>query len=156
MKACNECASKLAVLPYEGEGYARCCLCKKHISGEKRPMFEVEETEAARELVEWVLSGAGKVVPCLRLSAAQARGRAKRWAYWGISPYVLRLSAKGLPALYPEGRAASDFRSHKKAAEAAAVEAVRDRRVLVAHSRGTLKWSEAAEIIRRYLEERFA
>lgn len=46
-----------------------------------------------------------------RVSSAQARGAAKRYAYWGAVRYEIRLTRAGRPANFAIGRASSDRRS---------------------------------------------
>lgn len=48
-----------------------------------------------------------------RVSSAQARGRAKRYSYWGAVRYQVRLTADGQPANIACERAGSDRRSER-------------------------------------------
>lgn len=67
-----------------------------------------------------------------RVSSAQARGNAKRYAYWGAVRYELRLvGPKRLPANVAIERAASDRRSMRLAARDAAALASAEGRLLV-------------------------
>lgn len=47
----------------------------------------------------------------VRVSSAQAKGAAKRYAYWGAVRYMLHLTADGVPTFAPEERASSDRRT---------------------------------------------
>jgi hypothetical protein len=65
-----------------------------------------------------------------RVSSAQARGAAKRYAYWGAVRYVIALATDGSGRLVsvPRERASSDRRSIRLAeADAAALAASEDR-----------------------------
>lgn len=50
-------------------------------------------------------------IPAIRVSSAQARGKAKNYAYWGTAEYALCLSRAGLPQARVVSGASSDRRS---------------------------------------------
>jgi hypothetical protein len=57
----------------------------------------------------------GKTIPTARVSSAQARGAAKKYAYWGVVRYEIRLSKAGELVNVALERASSDRRSVTKA-----------------------------------------
>lgn len=79
-----------------------------------------------------------KSIPCVRVSSAQARGKAKQYPYWGAVRYELRLNKKGKPCLYPLDRAYSDRRSKKLAERDAETIAKAENRCLVLAARGNI------------------
>lgn len=54
-------------------------------------------------------------VPAARLSTAQARGRAKRYQYWGVARYEIALARSGEVISRALERASSDRRSYRLA-----------------------------------------
>lgn len=55
-------------------------------------------------------------IPCVRVSSAKARGRAAKYAYWGVAKYRLRRAADGDGVVCAAtGRAKSDRRSERLA-----------------------------------------
>lgn len=57
----------------------------------------------------------GSAIKCVRVSSAQARGRAKQYAYWGVARYEVRLGAGGTLVATCVRRASSDRRSYRLA-----------------------------------------
>lgn len=72
-------------------------------------------TENLNKLTE-VLKVRG-MIKTARVSSAQARGAAKRYAYWGAVRYQLRLGKDGMPVNVARERATSDRRSLRLAQE---------------------------------------
>lgn len=68
-------------------------------------------------------------VPTVRVSSAQASGRAKKYAYWGVVRYELRLSRDGRPLNVALHRAGSDRRSERLAESDADALAAREGRI---------------------------
>jgi len=54
-------------------------------------------------------------IPTVRVSSAQAKGRAKRYCYWGIVRYEIALAKDGTPKHVALERAASERRSRRLA-----------------------------------------
>ncbi len=50
-------------------------------------------------------------IQTVRVSSAQAKGRAKQYTYWGVVPYELTLTKHGRPHHRALGRASSERRS---------------------------------------------
>jgi hypothetical protein len=50
-----------------------------------------------------------------RVSSAQAHGRAKQYAYWGVATYQIRLNSAGMPTHAMREGARSDRRSERLA-----------------------------------------
>lgn len=86
-------------------------------------------------------------IPTVRVSSAQARGRAKRYSYWGAARYEIRLSRDGQPSNVALERASSDRRSLRLAEQDAARLARRERRV-VCQEIGRLSEDAAARVLR--------
>src|SRR5579862_2880582 len=55
------------------------------------------------------------IIKTIRVSSAQARGKAKLYAYYGATRYCVHLTTDGVPANYPEERASPDRRSYNLA-----------------------------------------
>jgi len=70
-------------------------------------------------------------IPTVRVSSAQARGRAKQYSYWGATRYELRLTRDGRVSNHPLERATSDRRSYRLAYLDALYIAGREGRLLV-------------------------
>lgn len=54
-------------------------------------------------------------IPTVRVSSAQARGRAGQYPYWGAVRYEVRIGRDGRPINVPLERASSDRRSKRLA-----------------------------------------
>jgi len=71
----------------------------------------------ARGILADVIEQSGPI-PAARVSSAQARGAAKKYAYWGVVPYIIRRrQSDGVPTAVAQGRASSDRRSLRLAEE---------------------------------------
>jgi hypothetical protein len=82
------------------------------------------------------------IIPAIRISSAQAKGRAKQYAYWGIARYEIGWSKKhNLPVSRCVGRARSDRRSIRKA-EQDADEIIEASNCLLIASIGVLSTTE--------------
>lgn len=86
-------------------------------------------------------------IPTVRVSSAQARGAAKRYAYWGAARYEIRLTRDGQPSNVALERASSDRRSLRLAEQDAAKLARRERRI-VCQEIGRLSEAAAARVLR--------
>lgn len=56
-------------------------------------------------------------IPTVRVSSAQASGKAKNYPYWGAVRYEIRINSKGNLSNIALGRASSDRRSYRLAEE---------------------------------------
>lgn len=87
-------------------------------------------------------------IPTVRVSSAQARGRAKDYPYWGAVRYEIGLTRDGRVSNRPMGRASSDRRSwdlaHWDALDMGAAEGR-----IVVQTIGTLSDAEAERVIAR-------
>ena len=54
-------------------------------------------------------------IPSVRVSSAQAKGRAKQYSYWGAVRYEIRINRRGNVSNCPLERATSDRRSQRLA-----------------------------------------
>jgi hypothetical protein len=70
-------------------------------------------TSARERLADYVR--ANGPIPTVRVSSAQAKGRAKRYCYWGAVRYAISLARDGSPKHIPLERASSDRRSRRLA-----------------------------------------
>lgn len=86
-------------------------------------------------------------IQTVRVSSAQARGAAKRYSYWGVARYEIRLSRDGQPINVALERASSDRRSLRLAEQDAARLARRERRV-VCQEIGRLSEDAAVRVLR--------
>lgn len=88
-------------------------------------------------------------IATVRVSSAQAHGRAKQYAYWGAVRYQIRLTAAGVLTHTACGRASSDRRTYFGAAKDAVALAERTGRLFPTHDRiGRVSEPMAAEILR--------
>lgn len=77
-------------------------------------VIDAEQIGALYEL--GLMVRAGEVLPCVRVSSAQARGAAKRYPYWGVARYEVRYSARQRgPVVVAVSRARSERRSQRLA-----------------------------------------
>lgn len=86
-------------------------------------------------------------IPTVRVSSAQARGRAKLYSYWGATRYEIRLTRDGQPSNVALERASSDRRSLRLAQRDASEIARRERRV-ECQEIGRLSEAAAARVLR--------
>jgi len=80
----------------------------------KLPVLVDPASDATTELRAAVLAALVRQygpVPCARVSSAQASGAAKRYPYWGVVRYEIRLRKDGQLSAVACERAASDRRS---------------------------------------------
>lgn len=87
-------------------------------------------------------------IGAVRVSSAQARGRAKRYPYWGAVRYQIRLSRDGRVIVVPEERASSDRRSEILAWSDARDIAAAEGRVLIVGARGELRDWDVEDVVR--------
>lgn len=85
-------------------------------------------------------------IPTCRVSCAQARGAAKKYAYWGAVRYEIRLTKDGAPTNRPLERASSDRRSLRLAEQDCDAICEREGRVVVDRI-GRLKEAEAEDVL---------
>lgn len=98
-----------------------------------------------------ILRRRGSPLPAVRVSAAQARGRASLYPYWGAARYEVRLrQADGMPTLVPLERAGSDRRSLRLARADADAIARAERRVRVDAAPGEVSPRAAEAIVRQW------
>lgn len=88
----------------------------------------------------------------VRVSSAQARGRAKKYSYWGAARYELRLTKKREVANLPLEAAGSDRRADWLAYRDAKEIADSENRLMV-QTIGRIGDDEAAEILSRLAGE---
>lgn len=50
-------------------------------------------------------------IPTARISSAQSRGTSKKYPYWGVARWEIRVGSRGLPVCRPQSRAKSERRS---------------------------------------------
>lgn len=50
-------------------------------------------------------------IPTARISSAQSRGTSKKYPYWGVARWEVRVGSRGLPVCRPQSRAKSERRS---------------------------------------------
>lgn len=87
-------------------------------------------------------------IPNVRVSSAQARGAAKKYAYYGAVRYEIRLAKDGHVTHVPCERASSDRRSPRLAERDAEAIAARENRLSLTDLRiGQLDEAEAARIL---------
>jgi len=89
-------------------------------------------------------------IPAVRVSAAQARGAAAKYPYWGAVRYVIRLRADGMPMLVACERAGSDRRSLRLARADADALAQREGRVRVDARPGGLSSRSCARVLEQW------
>lgn len=87
-------------------------------------------------------------IPTARVSRAQARGRAKQYAYWGAVRYLIVLSADGHPVHRALERAGSDRRSRPLAERDAEDLAERESRLVLQAGPGRLSAEDADYVLR--------
>lgn len=86
-------------------------------------------------------------IGAVRCSSAQARGRAKDYAYWGAARYEVRLGVDGYPTCVAQERASSDRRSQGLAEQDADEIATAEGRYRT-QTIGKIGEDEAAKILR--------
>ena len=90
-----------------------------------------------------------KKIPAARISSAQAKGSAKKYPYWGVVRYEIRVSKTGLPCLYAKERASSDRRSLRLAEKDLDAICEKEQREPVMGGPGTLSVEEAVKFIKK-------
>jgi hypothetical protein len=109
-------------------------------------MMCMRDVLAVQDLHRYLMDG--NVVPAVRVSSAQARGRAKRWLYWGAVRYEVRWSPKrGRPTAQAVERASSDRRSRRLAEQDAETLAERTGAIEI-YSIGELSYGDLLEAAR--------
>ena len=86
-------------------------------------------------------------IPTVRVSSAQARGRAKRYSYWGVVRYEITLANDGTPKHVPLERASSERRSRRLAELDAERFAASKGSIVVWFAAGKLSESQCAFIL---------
>jgi hypothetical protein len=96
-------------------------------------------------------------VPTVRVSSAQAHGRARKYPYWGAVRYQIGLSLDGVPRHIPLERASSDRRSRRLARYDAEKLAAREGRIVVDFRIGKLSEEECEYILKmvQHLSHKF-
>jgi len=85
----------------------------------------------------------------VRVSTAQAKGLAKRYAYWGAVRYEITLRRDGMPTHVALERASSDRRSYRLAEKDADHIADREDRIYVEWGPGALDEQQCKDILER-------
>lgn len=70
------------------------------------------ELEILKALSEQI--GREGPIPTARISSAQSRGTSKKYPYWGVARWEVRIGSKGLPVCSPQKRAPSRRRSMRQ------------------------------------------
>jgi len=99
----------------------------------------------ALETLSAILAERGSI-PTVRVSSAQARGRAKLYSYWGAVRYRLRLARDGAPIHVACERASSDRRSLRLAHSDASALAASEGRI-ECQTLGHLSEQDAADVL---------
>jgi len=94
-------------------------------------------------------------VRAVRVSSAQARGRAKQYSYWGAARYELRLARDGYVIAVALERAPAARRARHLAAADASALAAREGRILC-QAIGRLTEGQAEEVLSLLRQERRA
>ena len=90
-------------------------------------------------------------IPAVRVSSAPARGRERRYPYWGAVRYEIRLRrSDGMPTLIPCERASSDRRSRRLARDDADALAEREGRVRLDRRPGGLRPQDCARVVEQW------
>jgi hypothetical protein len=79
-------------------------------------MTRDNNVSAIAQLYRIILDHGGSI-PTVRVSSAQAQGRAKRYSYWGTAHYELCVNSKGWPCNRVVRGARSDRRSYRLACQ---------------------------------------
>ena len=85
-------------------------------------------------------------IGCVRVSSAQARGAAKKYAYWGAARYEIRVNSRGGLSYYPLERASSDRRSERLAERDADEIAAKETRYDMGKDLGSLSEARARRV----------
>lgn len=70
------------------------------------------EIEILKALAEQI--GREGPIPTARISSAQSRGTSKKYPYWGVARWEVRVGSKGLPVCSPQKKAQSSRRSMRQ------------------------------------------
>jgi len=105
-------------------------------------------TTSAKERLANYIRTVGPI-KTVRVSSAQARGLAKRYAYWGAVRYQVQLSRDGTPKHVALGRANSDRRSYRLAEKDALAIADSEGRIYVELDPGQLDELECESVLKK-------
>jgi hypothetical protein len=104
-------------------------------------------TTALAALRRVLIASGAAGIPAVRVSSARARGRARRYAYWGAVRYRLVIGVHDAPCFRPEDHARSDRRSTRLAERDAQAIAAREGRILLSLRPGYLDEPDAARAL---------
>lgn len=103
----------------------------------QHPRDAVERATLESQLAAYI-SEHGPIL-CVRVSSAQARGKAARYPYWGAVRYrIIVRQRDGKPSAVAEERASSDRRSQRLAESDAVDIALAESRIVIRSGRGRL------------------
>jgi hypothetical protein len=91
-------------------------------------------------------------VKTVRVSSAQAKGSAKKYAYYGAARYLIDLNRQGEPTHICLSRARSDRRSFRLAEQDALAIAAEEGRLVVDYRTGKLNEQQCAMILEQIMD----